>query len=752
VVAKAPTRAFEKRGFTGTIMGTMVFVAQSKRLPLGVKIGAPLLLVAALVTGGHLWMQQRSRNAAVAQLDAALALPDAEALARARTLDWDALPPEARVRLIVFLAEQRDGPSMARLLEALDDRLDLQRAAVGAVAAIGSPAGTPAGDRLAELLEAEDVGLRRDAAWALVRIGDGRGIEPTLATVAAGTPPDLASYDPRTLASMMGRDGLLERLRDPSPTLRQFAVYHLGDVCRPEDAPAIASVAADDDVSTADTALVTLARCDSAAAAPLVRAALEPGPARWNGLYTRMRSDAGAAGLGLLLPYAPDAPAHRWIVHEMAVSLDPRAADALHAELLRVGEASVQDRLDTALALGMAGDARVSDVVRPLLEGDDESALAAIRMLGLASSPDLVEPTLVALSRDGSEARRRAAIDAMASTRACGEVTQRQLTRLVGQRAFRSNALVALARCGSSRAAELAEREVTEPLASPITHEAGEYRLAALEAVATMARAGVADPLYAQLLAPDTDPRIRTATADALAVLATDAMRDRALDRLLDPEVPRPVRFALRRMLGSGISSSSVPRLLGFVRGGASDDRTTDAAIVLGLAHHAESRSELVVLLDDDRARRHAALTLMLGGDEDTAGALARRVEADSALQETLAADLDPSPWPFVRGRSVTPHLASAVPLRDHGFVAPLSNLCEALTEPADGLLAPSAIELRRALLETLTTSGSAPARALAAEGLACSGARSAVLDVRDGRGTGAVEARRALSQIRPED
>jgi len=93
--------------------------------------------------------------------------------------------------------------------------------------------------------------------------------------------------------------------------------------------------------------------------------------------------------------------------------------------------------------------------------------------------------------------------------------------------------------------------------------------------------------------------------------------------------------------------------------------------------------------------------------------------------------------------------LAAAVPLRDAGFVTPLSQLCEVLGNPPEGLRSPDQVEVRQGLLEALTTSESTASRQLAATGLACSGARSAVLNVRDSRGVGAAEAREALSQTR---
>ncbi|MBX3472373.1 MAG: hypothetical protein KF878_36440, partial [Planctomycetes bacterium] len=98
LVAKKPTQAFAKRGFTGTIMGTMVFLAQSKKIPLGVKIGVPLLLVLGAVAGTMVFLEMRGRDEAAAALSAALALPPAEALERVRAIDLARLDAEPRAR------------------------------------------------------------------------------------------------------------------------------------------------------------------------------------------------------------------------------------------------------------------------------------------------------------------------------------------------------------------------------------------------------------------------------------------------------------------------------------------------------------------------------------------------------------------------------------------------------------------------------------------------------------------------------
>ncbi len=569
--------------------------------------------------------------------------------------------------------------------------------------------------------------------------------------LASGAAPSLPSYDPEALAELMGREGLLAALTHGSPTVRQFGAYHLGAVCRPSDEDALGRVAADADASVSSAAIVTLARCGMPSARARVAAALSAGHERWNGLYSAMRDQVGAPGLALLLPHAPSPAIYRTLVQELGALGDPRAGSVLFDELARLESPSARDRLDAGVALADASDPRILEALEPLLAGaEPDHARAAIELLARSALPSEVAPRLLGLAqREG--ALRTAAIDALAELGACGDEVQRALHRVLGQRSGRASALRALGRCGDAQALDLARRDVAQPLTPPVSDEAGQLRLAALDVVAARGLSELAPTLFEQAIDPATDARVRTAIADALGEIAPDPIRDRALERLTDPEQPRPVRAAMRRILGLGTARASVPRLIGFVRGGEDDARTTDAAVLLGLAHHAESRDELVGLLTDSRARATAALALALGGDATSARAVARLVRADDAVASRLARHLQEPPWSFAESAddALFAHLASAFAARDAGYALPASKLCGALSRPPAGLRSPAPHALRRTLRGALAESEDAARRGLAADALRCMDARGALLFVRDRGGVGAAEARRALSVLR---
>ncbi|MEQ8453521.1 MAG: HEAT repeat domain-containing protein [Sandaracinaceae bacterium] len=738
---------FFGKTMAGTVMGTMVFLAKSKRIPTGVRVASVLLVVGGVAAAIAVFWTMRARDQANAQLEAALARPDGAGVAQVRALAEEGLEDPSMVRAIEYLGALRDGPSVPILEAALEESPEVQRAAAAALAEIGPPAAQPAADALAARLSSEDELVRDHAAWALVRLGDARGVEAILAALSAGSMPSIPSYDPYTLADVMEHEGLLAAAGHDSANVRQLAAFHLGDHCAPSDEPALARLAGDDDASVANAATVTLARCDMGAAAAQVQAGLGAHPDRWNALYTQMRDSVGAPGLALLLPHAPNAGAHRTMVHEIATSMDPRAPDVLVAELARLETPSAQDRFDVARALAAESDPRLVEVLEPMLASEErDHAALAMEMLGTTERAEDVEARLLPLLRTARE-RRAMVLAALADAGVCTEGAQRAMTPHLTRGDARAQALRALGGCGHERALELAREEVGAPLRAPITQSQGELRLAALEVVAARGQEDLAPALFEQLEDPDTEPRVRSAIADALGVLASDALRDRAVDRMTDPSRPRAVREAALRVLRFGVAASSVPRLVGFVRGGEDDERTRQAAIVLGLAHHAGSRAELTELLDDERARRSAAVALSLDADEASARALAAQVTAEDAVQAASARGLQETPWIFAAGDAEGDYadLGAAVRLRDAGYAAPLSRLCETMVAEEDGLARSSLLERRRRFRSHLTESGDAATRALAAEGLACAGARGALLAVRDAGGVGADEARAVL-------
>ena len=633
--------------FAGTIMGTMVFLAKSKSVPLAAKIGGVVILVGALAATSVVLLQMRSRDQARQALDAALALPEGEGVTRVRELLAEGLDDESELRAIAFLGEHHDGQAVGLLTEELDGSLEVQRAAAGALAEIGPPDAQPAMTALGGLLDAEDTTLRSRAAWALARLGDGRGLDALIAAVAAGDAPSLPSYDPGALADLMGREGLLAALSNESGTVRQFAAYHLGEVCQAGDEQAITSAAQDADAAVASTAVVTLARCGMSSAPAQVAAMLSRDPTRWNTLYSQMHHDVGAPGLGMLLPHAPDAGTRRALIDELESSGDPRASDVLVAALQGEERPSARDRMKTAEALAAASDPRLVEVLAPMLESDDADRVrTAIALLGRTAAPETVEERLRTIATGSSELRV-AALDAMAAAGVCGEDTQRVVQRWLFSRQTKTSALRMLGRCGNERAVEMARREVGEPLATPITEEQGLYRLAALDVVASGESADVAPALVAQLEEPTTDPRIRVAIADTLGVIAPEGTRDHVLDVMLDERAPRAVRSAAFRLLRHGVAPSSVARLMGFVRGGEDDERTGRSAVLLGLFATPESRTELAQLLGDDRAKAQAAVALALGADDAAAEALAALIHEDEDVATSNGRALADPPWLF---------------------------------------------------------------------------------------------------------
>jgi hypothetical protein len=211
-----------------------------------------------------------------------------------------------------------------------------------------------------------------------------------------------------------------------------------------------------------------------------------------------------------------------------------------------------------------------------------------------------------------------------------------------------------------------------------------------------------------------------------------------------DARTPSGVRQALVRALRRRTPSPALSRLMGYVRGGEDDERSRAATVIVGEQASPEIRAELVTLLADERAKRHAAFALALGGDAASADALARTLTADTALATEVNTRLTELEWELVP-ELVIPRVLHAVRLREHALGLALDRYTAALRASEGGPASPSARALRRQL-EAHMEDADAETRRGAAEALAGLGARGALLALRARGGAGAEEAAAVLA------
>ncbi|MFN9809304.1 MAG: HEAT repeat domain-containing protein [Deltaproteobacteria bacterium] len=730
--------------FQSTVLGTAVFVAEMQRkVPLRTKIAVLTLLLVVAAGAGLAVHRSQTRASQEEQLASALASPPADALPALRTLIEDSLLDDAsRIRAITRVGELRDDGAVPALIGCLSRSDDIRLAAADALARVGSPGAVSAQERLLELTRDAQVVDPLPYAWALATIGHSDSAEIVVEAIPSGQAQTLPSYDPALLARSLGAARLVPRLGHADPRIRQFAASSLGPLCDASAVAPLTAAAADPERDVRLAALVSLARCSTPEALAALDQNLDRDRTLWPALQTAFLADVGAPAMTVLIAHVEDGQTRGAMLTALAAIADPRGGDALVTELERRPDPDGRIRLQIAAALAEISDPRLAAVLEPVIsDGEGEWPAAAIAMLGRTGVAGDVEERLVELAGPGST--RTAALAALAEVRACSEPAL-----AVYRRSVRSEpaALTALARCSDPVALETARTRLAQALPERGQTRAGEGAMwrASLEAIAIARARDLSGRLLDLATDANADPTLRSDVGAVLGVVGDDATLDTAADRVLDARTPAGVRQALVRALRRRTPSAALSRLMGYVRGGEDDERSRVAAVIVGEQASPEIRAELVALLGDERAKRHAAVALVLGGDAASSDALARTLAADGALAteiNTRLTELEHEVVPEL----VIPRVLQGARLRELALGLFLDRYTQALRASEGGPASPSARILRRQL-EVQLSSEDAETRRGAAEAIAGLGARGVLLALRQSERAGAEEADRVLS------
>ncbi len=731
--------------FQSTVLGTAVFVAEMQRkVPLKTKIAVLLLL---LVVGGGAGIaihRSRTRAEQEAQLATALTATPAESLPVLRTLIADSLLDDAsRLQAIARVGELRDDGAVPALITCLSRSDDQRVAAADALSRIGSPGAAAAQDRLLELTRDAQVTNPLPYAWALTTIGHADSADIVVSSIPTGNVQTLPSYDPVVLARTLGTARLVPRLADADARIRQFAASSLGPLCDATAIVPLTTAAADAERDVRLAAMVSLGRCSTPESLAALDQNLDRDRSLWPPLQTAFLADVGAPAMTVLIAHVEDAQTRSAMLTALAGIADPRGGDALVTELERRPDPDGRVRLQIAAALAEISDPRLLSVLEPVItDGEGEWPAAAIAMLGRTRTAEDVEARLVEIA-SGRGDERTVALTALSEAHACSDDAKAIYRRYVRTE---PSALVALARCSDPLALETARARVAQALPQRNQTRADEGAMwrASLEAIALARATDLSSRLFELATDANADPTLRSDVGAVLGVVGDDATLDTAADRVTDARTQSGVRQALVRALRRRTPPAALSRLMGYVRGGEDDERSRAATVIVGEQASPEIRAELVTLLADERAKRHAAMALALGGDLASAEALARALAADTSLSTEINTRLTELEWEIVP-ELVVPRVLHGVRLREHALGLALDRYTAALRASEGGPASPSARALRRQL-EAHMEDADAETRRGAAEALAGLGARGALLALRQRGGPGATEAAAVLT------
>ena len=374
----------------------------------------------------------------------------------------------------------------------------------------------------------------------LLLISDRRLYEPVAVIGALEGPAELRVElamalgrigDPRGLGDLEGL------LADESVEVRRAAAFALGELGDPAAVPVLRLAAADADRETGVLAVEALGKLGMPVATAEAALAGLPEPERRARLLPHLfrfdpaeRRPLAAAALAL-----DDPELHARAAYALARDAVPEAVPALRSLL---ADPDPWVRGWAARALGSVGDGSDLPRLEPLLDDPEPGpvvhALAAGRRLietGRAAAPDSWRPRLAALLADSRPHLRLAALDAASAWLLDAELGTELAARAAGTGGEepweRGAALLALARAGDPRAADLAAAAATaaDPLLRARAAEAAALAAGPPTAGARSPAGGAwagPEPLLERLLS-DPEPLVRVAALEAAAAVGGDA-------------------------------------------------------------------------------------------------------------------------------------------------------------------------------------------------------------------------------------
>ncbi len=722
---------------------------------------------------GVVWFQQSQEEAA--RWDAYNAAQEGaqnqeDFLRRIRELLPQTRYEDVKVRILQKMAEYRDADSVPQITDAVrSDVPAVRTAAARALAAIGSPAADSAKPVLLGILPNTETGPRAAVVWALAVLGESAAADSIIEEFSSGHLQGQPDFDARVISNVLGPERLSsnELLNHREVSVRTLTAAALAELATPEVVDPLSRMAdfelarEEPDENVLRSIASGLGRSgDSRAGTPLFHI-LQAEPRMKTAVLDSLKRTVGAPGIAALLPGATDESVKRELVHMLAVSHDPRAADTL-AGLLDSQDAEMKQ--DAAFGLAALGDARAVPVLLELAQGDDltigREALSKIQFLGAEQAAD----GLLAMLDDERFLGRRAnilrALGRSGATHA-GPVIERYLE---GDDV--ASAAAALADLNYDPAYSRLLRSIPRPhdqdfsVPSVSNETAFMNRTAAVRAIGRYGRPDATEDLMTIIEDPMDDRRLRQDAGFALGAIATDETLHTVLEKVRDPNLDEVAKRYYVVALWQKPTRALTDELLQLISNTETPpDVKRAAALAVGYAADPAADDWVGAMLEDPALRREGAFVTILGGNDANARTLLGFLADDTDLQQALLYSIrDDESNAFNlftqsafdsgevwRRLSVAHILNEGEGDNRHGYV--WTNTIERLRAGWDGHDGMTPRDIRQQLWNALR-GDDAERRVLVAHVLAQMDERGLLMAARDQGGTGSEEARDELRRL----
>ncbi len=409
------------------------------RTPPWAWVGFALLLLIVAGVGVALWQSAEAKGR---RWDAyheaqAQAQGQEDFLRRIREILPQVAPYEdVQMRILQKMAQYRDATSVPEITTCLQSQMpSVRTAAARTLAAIGSPGADPAKPALLQALPRAGVSDRAAIVWALAVLGESSAADAIISEFSSGRLQGQPDFDPRVISNVLGPARLSsnELINHQEVAVRSLTADALAELATPEVVDPLSRMVdfemqrQEPDENVLRSIASGLGRAgDERAAAPLFRI-LTTQPNMRTPVLDSLRRTVGAPGIAALLSGATDEGIKRELVRMLSASHDPRAAEALAAQL---ESADAEIKQQAAMGLAELGDARALPHLLVLAQGSDltvgREALSRIQHLGSAQAVDGLVPML---SNDDFLGRRANVLRALGTSGAAhaGPAIERHL-------------------------------------------------------------------------------------------------------------------------------------------------------------------------------------------------------------------------------------------------------------------------------------------------------------------------------------
>ncbi len=672
---------------------------------------------------------------------------------------------DVRQEYISEFGEHHDEQAVPLLIPMLDEPGVIRAHAARSLAQIGSPAADSAAPALLRVLPATDEADRAPVVWALAILHQQEAADAIIQEFANGTLQAQPGWDPRIVQQAIGVERLsaAELTDHESVGVRTLVAQSLSEAATPDVIdPLSHMIAHERELEAADSDDSHREGHDG-----VIRACVSGlGRVGERGVMGLLFSphDEPIGGARQLIA-APRDDHRADLVGMLRATHDPAAADALATQL---GSTDEHVRIEAASGLAEVGDARAVPVLVQLAQSESlETGRDALDMLMLVHTPDMV-PALEPMLENDRFLGRRASVLRVLGRSGVTDAGRSIAEHLDGDDI--ASAAMALAELNYDPGYDQLMRMIPRPRnvdfsayqgMAGVPHEM-EYnnRTAAVRAIGRYGRPESAEALMTIIEDPQDDIRLRNDAGLALGAVANDEIVEQVIAKIQQTDLDEAARRYYLGALWQHPSRTVAPRLMELMTNAATPpDVRHPAAIAIGYAADPANDARLIQLLDDDNLSFDAAIAITLGGSEEAANALLRKLGEDDDLRQSLQSALLNAENDFFN--LVTSDLWESGQIHRRMRVAQILNtgdgdnrqgyawqqLSTRLESGWSGLHGLNAPEIRGRLLADLTSTD-ADKRVLVASVLGQMHELGLLMAARDGGGNGAEEARSVLAEI----